>query len=708
MIMMTISRIIQMKPIAGTISGLLLLISVEISAQSPNIDPSTLARVQGDLAVLRAEKVSRTPAQQKMASIYVTQLRKDRNEPQARALPSGSERFGVKFLRRGIVRVDVKGEITDRLIAQIESKGGTVVASAPAYGVMTADLPLTALEAIAELDEVRSIRPMAESIPQKGSVSEGDVAHSAPAARNFYGATGNGVSVGVISDSVDYLAQTQATGDLPAVTVLSDTSGSGEGTAMLEIVYDLAPDADLLFATGVNGGAAGMANAIQSLTQAGADIIVDDLFFLNQSPFQDDVIAQAAEDAISAGVAYFTSAGNYGNRNDITSSVFEGDYTSSGIPLNVPSVATTYPDFHLFAPGVFYNEVLSSGPAFLFWSDALGASANDYDLLLYDANFNFIASSTNIQNGNDDPFESILDVRAGELLVVARYTGAPRFIHLSVIGETEPALDYATGGFIRGQGGAERVITVAATSARNRTTAFNGSESVETFSSDGYRRVFYDRNGNPYTPGNYSSTGGQVRLKPNVTAADGVKTQSPEPGLNPFFGTSAAAPHAAAIGALMLSARPNLTLNQMIAGMVAGALDIEASGFDRDSGTGIIMADLVLDAITSVPNAPTLQSAVAGSGQVALTFTAPSDNGGIPISDYTGQCGSKSVQGGNSPLVVSGLTNGQTYACRVAASNAKGRGTYSNSINALFSISAPSAPQITKHRLWQRRNLPHR
>ena len=312
----------------------------------------------------------------------------------------------------------------------------------------------------------------------------------------------------------------------------------------------------------------------------------------------------------------------------------------------------------------------------------------------------------NIQNGNDDPFESILDVRAGELLVVARYTGAPRFIHLSVIGETEPALNYATGGFIRGQGGAERVITVAATSARNRTTAFNGSESVETFSSDGYRRVFYDRNGNPYTPGNYSSTGGQVRLKPNVTAADGVQTSTP--GFAPFFGTSAAAPHAAAIGALMLSARPNLTLNQMIAGMVAGALDIEGSGFDRDSGVGIIMATGVLDAITSAPSAPALQSAVASSGQVALTFTAPSDNGGIPIS---GLYGSVRLEiRSRRQLSAGGLRVDQWSNVRMPCGSIQRQGPWR-----LFKLDRCTVFYFSsldttnhEHRLWQRRNLSHR
>ena len=59
-----------------------------------------------------------------------------------------------------------------------------------------------------------------------------------------FGVDGAGVKVGVLSDSVDHLAQSQATGDLPTdLTVLpgqSGVPGTGEGSAMLEIVHDLA------------------------------------------------------------------------------------------------------------------------------------------------------------------------------------------------------------------------------------------------------------------------------------------------------------------------------------------------------------------------------------------------------------------------------------------------------------------------------------
>src|SRR5262249_33826752 len=52
--------------------------------------------------------------------------------------------------------------------------------------------------------------------------------------------------------------------------------------------------------------------------------------------------------------------------------------------------------------------------------------------------------------------------------------------------------------------------------------AFNGSEHVESFSSDGPRRIFFTADSSPITPGNFSSSGGLVCQKPDITAADGV------------------------------------------------------------------------------------------------------------------------------------------------------------------------------------------
>ena len=80
--------------------------------------------------------------------------------------------------------------------------------------------------------------------------------------------------------------------------------------------------------------------------------------------------------------------------------------------------------------------------------------------------------------------------------------------------------------------------------------------------------------------------------KPDVTAADGVVAKTP--GFLPFFGTSAAAPHAAGIAALILQARPDYTPAQIKQAMIATTVDNMAPGVDRDSGYGIAMANAAI------------------------------------------------------------------------------------------------------------------
>ena len=234
----------------------------------------------------------------------------------------------------------------------------------------------------------------------------------------------------------------------------------------------------------------------------------------------------------------------------------------------------------------------------LFWADPLGGSSNDYDLFIINpAGTDIVLSSIDEQNGDDDPYEGIF-LASGDptnyQIVIAKWSGADRFINFST---NRGRLERNTTGQIRGHAAAENGFGVAAVEARGMTVPFNGSESVETFSSDGPRRVFFNPNGSAITPGNFSSTGGEVRMKPDIAAADGVMTATP--GFNPFYGTSAAAPHAAALGALMVSKKPNITLSEVRDIFARTALDIEAAGWDRDSGWGIIMAHLVLNALIS-------------------------------------------------------------------------------------------------------------
>ena len=80
---------------------------------------------------------------------------------------------------------------------------------------------------------------------------------------------------------------------------------------MLQIVHDVAPGADLAFAT-AQGGHANFAANILALRDAGARVIVDDFIYLREPMFQDGPIAQAVDTVTASGAAYFSAAGNDG------------------------------------------------------------------------------------------------------------------------------------------------------------------------------------------------------------------------------------------------------------------------------------------------------------------------------------------------------------------------------------------------------------
>jgi hypothetical protein len=575
---------------AVTLSG-----AAEVAAQPPQSGQAITQSASDQIQKLLEEKATRSPAQRKIGSNLLLDPAAPRGRAMHGAVPQ--VRSGVEVDAAGATVVDIKGEVTDQLLARIEEVGGEVISSFPQHQAVRARLPLDRLEEVAELDEVRSIRAAIEPELHQVNVSEGDTAHRAAEARSAFGVDGTGVQIGVISDSVDALASLQASGDLPAVTVLpgqDGVPGTSEGTAMLEIVHDLAPGADLLFAT-ANGGEARFAQNILDLRAAGADVIVDDVSYFTEPVFQDGIVAQAVELVIADGAQYYSSAGNSGNLNDGTSGVWEGDFA----PL------AAAPSLHDFGSGFGFNPITADTQSFftLQWSDAFGASGNDYDLFLLDPSLSqIIAFSNDIQDGNDFPFE-IIDTRqrddTGNNLVIIQQSGASaRYLHLNA---NRGRLALATSGQTSGHSASAGAFSVAAV---NVATAFGGpfvggpANPVEPFSSDGPRQIFYDRDGRPITPGNLLAGGGFVRQKPDLAAADGVSTATP--GFLPFFGTSAAAPHAAAIGALALSLVPTLTEEQIRQLYRGVALDIEGVGVDRDSGVGIVSAFPALAALAGL------------------------------------------------------------------------------------------------------------
>ena len=599
------------------------------SAGTQNISESARAQI----GALLSEKALRTPSQQKIESRLLYEAKRRRGDELFRKIPG----FSVGQLDENVsgVLVEIRSSELGATASAIEACGGQTVATYPRFDFVIARVPLDQIERLAEHEATLRIGSVYPPILNKINVSEGDFAHGADLARTRFGVDGSGVTVGVISDSVEQLSALQASGDLPLnVTVLPGQGGIGtsEGTAMMEIVYDLAPSADLVFAT-AGSSEAQMAQNILALADMGCDVIVDDIHFPAASVFQDGIIAQAVETVVSAGVLFFSSAGNSGNLTNGTSGVWEGDFVDSGVW--VEWIGTTSGDstgpLHDFG-GVQTNVLTEAAPGLitLQWSDSWLDSSNDYDFcLLDDTGLSVIYCANDFQSGPGfSPIEVIPGpVSQGFQLAVVNYDGdaEARYFHINT---HRGRLALNTSGQVWGHPAAEGAFAVAAVDvATTGGGLFVGGPTnpVEIFSSDGPRRVFFYDDGTPITPGNFSSSGGTVRLKPDIAAADRVSCATP--GSDPFTGTSAAAPHAAAIAALMKEYDPSLSPALARQVFAQTALDIEAPGFDRDSGHGIIMAEALLESLEpgcsySISPSSASFAATGGDGTVTVDTAA--------------------------------------------------------------------------------------
>jgi hypothetical protein len=372
-----------------------------------------------------------------------------------------------------------------------------------------------------------------------------------------------------------------------------------EGTAMLEIIRDLAPGAQLGFATGDFDIGTLVTNIRNLRFQARCDVIVDDVAYDESPAFQDGDVARAVNAVTDDGAVYVTAAGNSGG-------VGRGGVL--GTPP--PGSAAVYEND-------FRAVLASNGQAFVVANDFGGGRATtDFDLVLLEQNANqtlsIVAMSSSIQSGTQDPRERIISGDSstnrddqGKLLMVTRKSGTDtRFIRLSAFGEGVNGLPgriaIGTQGTITGQQGSPRAITVAAAFAGDQ-SGFFPIMAVEPSSAEGPRRIFFRTDGSALTPGNFSSTGGVVIPKPDVVGADGVATftfddpMSPEVGL--FFGTSASAAHVAAIAGLALSAVPadapaavRQRLRANMGEILMRTARPLASGAPTDMGAGVVDA----------------------------------------------------------------------------------------------------------------------
>ena len=474
-------------------------------AQAPPRPPRSQlqASARAQIQALQGEKAARTPAQQKMDSNLIYALLRQRQDPRLAGLtklrvpaaaPDGTMLVDVKaFSPAGIKPI----------LTRLQGLGARIVSVQPRYATLRARLLLAATETVAAMPEVRFVQRATQPILEHFD-SEGDATHRAAQARAFFGVDGTGVKICVLSDGVDSLPVLQSAGDLPAVDVLAGQAGTGdEGTAMLEIVHDLAPGAALGFATAQPDEATFAANILALRSSANCDVIVDDVSYLSESPFQDNLIADAVNQVTAAGALYFSSAGNEGNLDAGTSGTWEGDFNPNGNldPVLGAGAGTT----HNFGDGGQSDMITAdtTDGVVLHWSDPAAASCNDYDLYVLDNSLSTVVeASTNTQSCTQEPIEEVGNAFAGEQVVVVQFAGASRLLNVLAF---RGQLQLATGGCIRGHNSAAAAFGVAAAPAAAGISLgapngpfpnpFDATQLPEPFTCDGPRRIFYDING---------------------------------------------------------------------------------------------------------------------------------------------------------------------------------------------------------------------
>lgn len=221
--------------------------------------------------------------------------------------PLGDEPGSILQRANGRILVDVRLTSTSsHVLSALRDAGGHIRFVDDSMETVTVAVDPADIEALAastpDLIAVREVlRPMTNATCPSGSfVSEGVTQLKAALARTQFPVDGSGITVGVLSDSYDRLAGADtdvSNGELPgpanpcgntsAVGNLSEgPSGADEGRAMAQIVHDIAPKANVLFATAFAGELA-FAQSIRDLAAAGADIIVDDVTYYAEPMFQD-------------------------------------------------------------------------------------------------------------------------------------------------------------------------------------------------------------------------------------------------------------------------------------------------------------------------------------------------------------------------------------------------------------------------------------
>ena len=570
--------------------------------------------------------------------------------------------------------------------------------------VKPADLQaIAAVRGVASVSEVLTpLTFAAAGCPSGATVSEGDLQLRAAEARTQFGVDGSGVTVGILSDSFDrettaatHATEDVLTGDLPGlenpcghlfpVNKLDDSEAEGadEGRAMTQIVHDLAPGAKLAFATAFISET-GFAKNIERLAApvaqggAGARVIADDVAWFEEPFFQDGPIAVAASKVSASGVDYLSAAGNDNLIDAEGHDIASWEAPQFRDSLSCPPVLTVIPGLGAthcmdFDPeeGVGHTDntfriSVEEGATLtldLQWAEPWYGVKTDLDAFLLDAAGNPIkVAGHRVESAQDNvgqtekPVEIIQWENTGSAQEVqlainrcssicnqaASASATPRLkVELLENGRGVTSTEYpvSSGGdrigpTIFGHAGANAVLSVGA-------VRFNSNSAPQTYSSRGpVAHYFGPVSGTSPAPQLASE---ELISKPDIVATDcGVTTffAFNSGGKWRFCGTSAAAPHAAAVAALMLQRNHLLSPSAVRSVLTSTASPVGAYGVAA-VGAGLVNASAALGAIEPAPaeagelSSQVVQEPVPDATTAPTNLTTPESSPSPPLVFFT-------------------------------------------------------------------------